>query len=132
MTNMRVYLAGPMTNLPHWGFDQFDRVKEDYLALGYKVVSPADHDRELGFEGLGLNGTVDELERFNFDLPGALLWDLEQIASCMGVVLLRGWEHSKGARVELAFAAAIGKLVQYEGEHEWRSAADVFLHHWVE
>lgn len=130
----RVYLAGPMTNFPNWNFHNFDRVRDDYIMRGFDVVSPADHDRDNGFEGMGRDGTVAELKALNvhFDLPAALLWDLQQIAESDGVVLLTGWEYSRGARAELGYAACINKLVQFEGSDDWLSATDVFLHHWIE
>jgi hypothetical protein len=123
-----------MTHLENWGFDRFDRVRDDYRARGFEVLSPADLDRLLGFEGMGLDGTPEQLDErgITFDLVEALKHDFRAISESDGVVLLRGWEHSKGARAELAFAAAIGKMVQFEGDHEWRSAHDVFLHHWIE
>jgi len=129
---MKVYTAGKMTGRINFGFEHFDRVAKDYLARGFEVVNPADHDRSLGFEGMGMEGTPEELVAFGFDGNSAILWDLQQIADCDGVVLLRGWENSAGARVELAFAAYAKKLVQFEGEHDWRSATDVFLHHWID
>jgi hypothetical protein len=131
---MRVYLAGKMTGRVNWGFDHFDRVRDDYRARGFEVLSPADHDRLNGFEGIGLDGTPQQLEELGieFDLVDALEHDFKMIASGDGVVLLKGWEHSKGARAELAFAAALGKMVQYEGDTDWHLASDVFLHHWIE
>jgi len=130
----KLYIAGPMTNIVNWNFHNFDRAANEYRERGYDVVNPADHDREVGFEGMGRDGTVAELKAQNisFDLPAALLWDLTQIAQCEGMVLLKGWENSRGVRAELGYAACLDKLVQFEGDHEWRSATDVFLHHWIE
>ena len=131
---MRVYLAGKMTGVPDWNFPAFDRVRDDYRARGFEVLSPADHDRLNGFEGIGLDGTSGQLEELGIelDLVEALIHDFRMIAGGDAVVLLAGWEHSKGARAELAFATAIGKMVQYEGDTDWHRAEDVFLRHWIE
>ena len=130
----KLYIAGPMTNIANFNFHNFDRVANDYRQMGYDVVNPAQHDREEGFEGMGRDGTVAELKALGitFDLTAALLWDLEQISASDGVVLLNGWRTSRGARAEVSLAACIDKLVQFEGYHEWRSAHDVFLHHWID
>jgi hypothetical protein len=73
-------------------------------------VSPAEHDRETGLDVTGTTGR-ESLEELGFDLRAALLWDLQQVAACDGLVLLTGWETSSGVRAELALAAALGMWV---------------------
>lgn len=103
-----VYIAGPMTGIPEFNFPAFDAAAEKYRALGYTVISPAEHDRENGLDVTGLSGDPADLEG-KFNLTEALLWDLEQVANADGIVLLQGWTQSSGARAEHALAAALGK-----------------------
>lgn len=103
-----VYLAGPMRGYEHFNFPAFDEaakvLREQHR---YEVISPAERDRESGFDE-----TQNSLE--GFDLAEALVWDLTAIAQrCDGIVLLPGWEDSAGARAEKATAEALGKSVKY-------------------
>lgn len=88
-----VYLAGPMSSLPGFGFDRFDAARDNLIINGYKVISPADIDREIGFDPSV--GTLDD-----FDLPAAIRRDVDAILGCDAVVLLPGHESSKGATAE--------------------------------
>lgn len=119
---MKVYVAGPMRGVPSFNFPAFDHATAILRGQGYEVVSPAEHDRDTGFDPAGLTGDED-LSTLGFDLAEALMWDLTEVAACDGVFLLPGWEHSSGARAELALAAALGRLARGYDE-EWRPAAD--------
>ncbi len=80
-------------------------------SLGIRVVSPAEHDRELGFdESLCPTGSQSELDAIAFDLHEAMRWDLQQILSPQvdGVALLPGWEDSVGANLERDVCTAVG------------------------
>jgi hypothetical protein len=88
-----VYLAGKMTGLPNFGFGAFDAARDVLTAKGFKVISPADIDREIGFDPSV--GTLDD-----FDLPAAIRRDVDAILDCDAVVLLPGHETSKGATAE--------------------------------
>lgn len=95
---MRVYLAGPMTGLPAWNFPAFDRAAAHGRSLGFDVVSPADLDRDAGFD-----------PDHDADIAGGVLRDvvrrdLDAILSADAIALLPGWENSKGARAELFVA----------------------------
>lgn len=118
---MRVYIAGPMRGLPEFGFPAFDTAAAQLVAAGHEVVSPAQHDRETGFDPTGMTGHED-LSDFGFDLRDALAWDLSQVAAADAVMLLPGWRRSSGARAEIATAAAVGILASEDG-HDWQPAA---------
>jgi|SRR5579872_6092898 len=95
----KVYIAGPMTGKPHHNFPAFDAAKQQLEALGYDVVSPADIDRRFGLTGDEYQGQLP---------PGIyqqiMLVELYEILSCDFIVLIEGWEESKGADVELRWS----------------------------
>lgn len=112
MRNKSIYVAGPMTGYPQYNFPAFDAAAVQLLAEGWSVVSPADHDRALGFD----ESKSIEDQAIPFDLTKALMWDLEQVSKVDAVYLLNGWEDSKGANAEYALAIALGKEIIFEAE----------------
>lgn len=102
---MKVYIAGPMRGYDHFNFPAFDAVAADLRYMGAEVRSPAEHDRETGFDE-----TLNSLD--GFDLKAALRWDIDTINNWADtVVLLPGWEKSSGVAIELTVARAVGCLV---------------------
>lgn len=112
-----VYIAGPMTGQPQFNYPAFDALADTLRGMyGFNVVSPAELDdlqtREAalsskdGRPGSGaLNGETwgDFLAR-----------DVKVIADVVdAVVLMPGWEQSKGARLEAFVARHTGKPVFY-------------------
>jgi hypothetical protein len=94
---MTGYLLGPMRGIPDFNFPAFDRAAKLLRADGHKVISPAEHDRQDGFDE-----TNNDLT--GFDMRAAILWDLEQIVNSECVWRLPGWQNSSGCKVELALA----------------------------
>lgn len=101
---MNYYLAGKMRGLPAYGFPAFHAAAKDLRAMGYKVMSPAEHDEETGFDPK----TDDEAD---FDVKAAMRWDLGCVLKADAVVVLPGWEGSEGVTIEMAVARAIGTPV---------------------
>ena len=99
---MKVYIAGPMTGLPQNNFPAFDAAAAVLRAQGHEVISPAELDDPEDRE-LALN-----------DQPATKTWgdflarDVKLIADAgiEAIVLLPGWEKSRGARLE----ATVGLL----------------------
>jgi len=103
-----------MTGLPEYNFPAFDKAAEILTSHGHVVFSPAANDRENGFDAAGLAG--HEAERLGFSLRRALKQDLSWICDhAEALVLLEGWERSKGVRAEMALAEALG-IPTYELE----------------
>lgn len=89
----RIYLAGPMTGIPGFNFDEFDRVAA-YLRreTGAAVFNPADNEnRETG-----LSRSV----YMALDFSALLLADR--------IVFLEGWRRSQGAVAEAVVARELG------------------------
>lgn len=101
----KIYVAGPMRGLPEFNYPAFNRAELVLRNLGYEVVNPA----KMGDK----YGTADELNA-NKDLLDRLMHEeLEAIAGCHAIYLLRGWERSFGARQELQLALMLGlEIVQ--------------------
>ena len=89
---MRVYLAGPMTGLPAHNAPAFDAAERQLCDAGLDVVSPAAMLRLF----------PDDTLRQHFSR------DCQAICDADCVVLLDGWERSKGVAVELALAGYLG------------------------
>ena len=96
------YLAGPMTGIPYYNLPAFDKAARDLRANGYDVISPAELDNPETVkacledeEGKVLNAQWEEF----------LLRDLDVLLrQCGGIVMLPGWETSRGACLELSAA----------------------------
>lgn len=103
------YLAGPMRGYEEFNFPAFHSATSVLRGLGYGIISPAEMDLEMGLDPTVANTSAEG----EFDVADALRRDTAAIAGpgCDGVVLLPGWEASKGANAERAFALAIGKEV---------------------
>lgn len=83
-----VYLSGPMTGLPHFNKPAFNQVKKLVALTGATVLSPADLP-----EGPEWNHQMRKCFRF--------------ISDCSHVVMLPGWENSKGALIEHLMACQV-------------------------
>lgn len=112
---MKAYCAGKMRGTPLYNFPAFDAAARDLRIAGWEVVNPADFDRAAGFDPEKLPGDHDwNSLPAGFDLPKMALKDMEALATCDAIFLLRGWHNSKGARAELAFAEWLGLIVIYQ------------------
>ena len=101
-----VYLAGPMRGIDQFNFPAFDEAARNLRSLGWTVFSPAEHDRESGFDE-----TRNTLE--GFDIKQAFQWDCNRVCEADHIVLLPGWEKSQGVAAELTVARMVGTEVRY-------------------
>lgn len=108
---MKLYIAGPMRGYENWNYAAFDDAARRLRAGGFDVVSPAEHDREIG---LVLAPDETLAPKTMHDL---LMWDLNAISDCDGIALLPGWEESSGVKVELAMAEFLSKKVYVYTAH---------------
>jgi len=110
-----IYLAGPMSGLPLYNFEEFNRVTKILRDAGYSVFSPAEKDLSDGF-----NPATDPQKPFlhymKIDLPEVMKSDF--------VVLLKGWEKSKGANLEVVVAKNCGIPVCEFVENDDRTSWD--------
>lgn len=114
----RIYIAGPMQGKPLYNFPLFDEAEKRLTEFGYDVVSPADLDRQAGFDPAKGDVVTPEF------LEQARKRDLEALLTCDGIAMLPGWEDSKGARAEHAVALWAGLSVYQWSEDAARKIVE--------
>ena len=82
------YLSGPMGGILNFNHDGFNWVAKQLRADGYEVLNPAEND----------GGSMDKSREFYLRL------DLVNLSQAQGMILLPGWENSKGCWMEVAVA----------------------------
>lgn len=88
---MRIYLSGPMTGIPEFNYPAFNQAAAQLREKGYEVENPAENPApESG-------AWVDWMRLA-----------IKQMADCDTIVLLDGWQKSKGALIELKLAGDLG------------------------
>ena len=92
-----MYISGPITGDPFF-MEKFAEAEEHLKARGFEVVNPATlthkHGRTWG----------------EYMVKG-----LKALLDCDGVYMLKGWEASRGAKIEKQLAQDLGsKLIYFE------------------
>ena len=109
MSNKAVYIAGPMQNYPEFNFPAFKSAKRSLESIGWNVFCPATED---GIDTTGMKGLLSEIP--DFCLKKAMKRNCHAIADCDAIYMLKGWEHSRGARVEHSLASYLGLDILYQ------------------
>lgn len=94
-TDTHIYIAGPMSGYPNYNYDAFFSVEDRLRRGGYtNINNPAKH----------FNGKQD--------LP----WEqylsaaIQSVMESEAIIVLPGWTHSPGARLEIAIATVMGHV----------------------
>ena len=90
---MTVYISGPITDVPDYK-EKFGLIEASLKLEGYETVNPSNVN-------LGENATWEEYMRH----------DIKLLCDCDAVFMMKGWQRSKGARVENYIAKKLGLLV---------------------
>lgn len=109
----RVYLAGPMSNIPDCNFPLFNQVTQRLRRQGFDVTNPAEMDLATGYQP-DPQGTVSP--QFYAD---AMRRDIEALAKVDAIALLPGWQDSRGARLEKSIAEALNLKIYDVVENDW-------------
>lgn len=113
---MKVYTAGPMTGIPQFNYPAFIALAEELRDHGFEVVSPAELDdpeiREVSLASP--DGAMATLATHGQTWGDFLARDVKLLADdgIEAIVVLPGWENSKGARLE-TFVASLKGLPIY-------------------
>jgi hypothetical protein len=111
---MKIYLSGPMRGVPYFNFPRFMSETVKLRADGHEVFCPAESDLvQYGPRVCASpTGNLADLKDINFSLREALFRDCQYICNTADtIVLLPGWQKSKGATAEHALAVALGHKV---------------------
>lgn len=109
---MRIYTAGPMTHYPQFNFPAFDAVAASLRRAGFDVVSPAELDspEDRAAAMASPDGSALSYGNGIKKTWGAFLSrDVKLIADggIEAIVVLPGWEGSRGARLETFVGSAM-------------------------
>lgn len=86
-----VYLSGPMTGHEDFNYPVFNKATARLRELGYDVINPAE-----------TAGGIVHLSRATF-----LRIDMGYVMAAQAIVVLPGWESSRGASLEMLVGDAI-------------------------
>lgn len=95
----KVYVAGPMTGYPDFNYPAFDAAERALLDHGYGVFNPT---RAEEFNDTGKS------QEWAWYMRHAL----RMVVSADALAILPGWEDSRGARLEVQVAQALGMPVR--------------------
>ena len=105
-----VYVSGGMRGYPEYNYPAFHEAEEFLKSEGYEVLNPArnfDGDTGLPFETY-------------------MREDISMLLRATAIYMLKGWQNSEGARLELQIAKALGLTVLSEDDPtepvEWEAA----------
>ena len=102
-----VYIAGPMTGIPHMNRSSFDDAERMLRCNGYHPINPVKFTEAVGYDF--------ESSEIPYVIVEAIKrMELEAISACDAIYLLEGWEHSEGARSELRKALECQTEIMYQ------------------
>jgi hypothetical protein len=124
----KVYIAGPMTGLPRFNIPAFERAAKRLRAAGYEVISPVELDSEaIRSEALASkDGAMPASGKIGGETWGEILArDVRVIADTVdAIVVLPGWNKSRGARLEVFVALLCRKGVYMDAAYDVKPALD--------
>lgn len=94
---MKVYISGPISGNKFYKQD-FERAEEELRSEGHEPVNPVEEYEEGVF--MTYKEYIDH--------------DMELLAQCDGIYMLRGWRGSKGARLEHQYAVTTGMWISHQ------------------
>lgn len=100
---MILYIAGPMSSLPDSNYPAFNAAAAALRTAGHTVLNPAENPRPAAESSM----TRDEVWQYYMRLS------VKQIAEVDCIVMLKGYAHSKGAKIEERLAHDLKLSVYY-------------------
>lgn len=94
---MKVYISGKITGNPYYK-DDFKEAEEELREFGHEPVNPA--------------AVYDEGNCSTY--KDCIDHDLELLATCDAIYMLRGWRKSAGARLEHQYAQTTGMWIAHQ------------------
>lgn len=103
---MRFYVSGPMSNIEHHNFPAFYECEQDLESMGYQPLNPARRYADDTWEVASAD-VLDTPETWE----SCIRRDVVQVLNSEGIVLMPGWQKSRGACLELILSVSIGNSV---------------------
>lgn len=94
-----VYICGPITGRPNNNKEAFALASEKWRKIGYEVINPHELCEDIVSQH---DGTAEELWQ------ACMKRDISWMVGCDIVVLLKGWNESRGATMERTIAQQLG------------------------
>ena len=93
---MKLYLSGPMTGYPEGNYEEFRAMSARLRFKGHEVLDPSENfeGKQVGEEGITREDCMRE--------------DINNVLRADAVAVMRGWQKSKGARLEVSIAREVG------------------------
>lgn len=119
---MRVYIAGPMTGREAYNLAAFQDAARAWRAAGHEVETPFDANSRVWrrTNGRDFDPHTDTCEWGDPLLRTMFMEDIDTLMRSDAIVLLEGWENSRGATLELHLAERFG-IPAVLAEHPARS-----------
>ena len=112
MSTRVIYVAGPMRGIKDFNFPAFHAASAKLRAEGWTVLSPAEADMEDAGFNPSDTSTIMPISHY-------LMRDTAMLCKSRAIFLLRGWEQSRGARLEKQMAEYLGiEILRQEGARE--------------
>jgi len=86
----KLYLSGPITGMPNLNIDEFQKYEDKFKSLNFEVINP--------------HKLHTEEETKTFEWHNFMRRDIGAMTECDFIVVLKGWEKSKGANLEVYIA----------------------------
>lgn len=99
---MKIYVAGPMSSMQDFNYPEFFTVANALRELGHEVINPAETN------GPTIEEALKDVVSNPMEWEDYMRIDLRSITQVDALCLLPGWQFSKGARLEVTVAKALG------------------------
>lgn len=109
MKREKVYISGPVSGMPELNYPAFRRVEAALFERNCDVENPI-NNVPPGF----FNLEEDFVKLWQYQMRKAIA----QLAQCDSIVMLNGWEKSKGATIELWLSNMLGLKLYNENFDE--------------
>ena len=107
---MKIYISGPITIDPeHWREHFADA--EEALRFKYpeaEIVNPLTLENDQDY--IEAQELLEDEELYNWVMKR----DIRYVTECTHIYALKGWESSKGARLEIFIGTSLGLKVLFE------------------
>lgn len=108
---MKIYLSGPISGLtPSEYHENFEKAEEYIKANGHEPLSPL-NVKACKEESCQKKPEYKESGEYLHSWECYLKYDLLAMLECEGIIMLPGWESSKGATLEHETAQKAGMMV---------------------